>query len=177
MNPEEQLLDTEKHNRLVGIPDSFGYWFSGIMDGEGHFAASYKTKEKTIGEHYWGRYTITGIQISLRWDDYEILNYIKSTLGIGNLYKVNQKGSAPKGMYRIGKTEDLNDLIVPLLEKYPLRSKKAREFPLWRECVGIISRRIAKKKIVHNRATISMEEYERFSLLVEQIKEMRRYPK
>ena len=126
----ERITRTGIPQRL-NIRDEFGYWFSGFFDGEGCLVASqpcHKTKLYTQ--------SILGISIALRKDDEEILKHIKESLGFGKIsLPSNAEGRNPSISFRVDKIADLAEVIVPLFEKYPLRSKKGKEFSIWKTMV------------------------------------------
>lgn len=112
----------------LNITDNFGYWFSGFFDGEGCLlGATLKT------EH------IVRIMISLRRDDLAILNKIKKILDCGIITNTtdnpNNQGyqSSPKSIYVVQTPKELCEIVIPLFDKYPLQTKKGKEYPIWRE--------------------------------------------
>ncbi|SRR5258708_35077614 len=119
-------------NRLHAS-DTFCAWFSGFADGEGHFgchrALYSKSRSGVSSRHIF-------LQISVRDDDIEVINYIKDTLNAGFVTRSPQrKHTNPAAHYRIGTVADLAEVIVPLFEKYPLHTKKSREFAIWKTLV------------------------------------------
>lgn len=117
-------------NRL-NISDAFGYWFAGFFDGEGHLGVFSRLQ----GIYTERRLTI---QIMLRDDDTDVITRIKDNIGVGRAYADKGRGTTnPKATFRVEKIEDLAQVIVPLFDKYPLYSKKAREFAIWREMVRV----------------------------------------
>lgn len=130
-------LEKENTPNRLCVSNDFGYWFSGLFDGEGCLFAAY-----TKTEH------ILGIQICLRADDLQILKDIKEKLGCGNLQtttdKPNSQGyqSNPKSILSIRTSKDVYEILVPLFDKYPLRSKKRFQYPLWKK--------MAKEKYIYS---------------------------
>lgn len=114
------------------IDDSFAWWFSGLVDGEGTFKAF-------ISQH--GRPHVA-FTIKLRWDDHAILDTCARTLGIGKVYRVSNNGwnrdAKPQAMWNIARFRHIAYTLLPLLETHPLRSKKLRDFTYWAECVHIV---------------------------------------
>lgn len=114
---------------------SFGFWFAGLVDGEGSFTLHLDSKRRFIPQP---RFDLT-----MRADDLAMLEAIREELGYGlvNVRKTsytNPQGYHSKRMaaFIVWKKSDCLKL-VELLEKYPLRSKKARDFRLWAEAVRL----------------------------------------
>jgi hypothetical protein len=117
-------------NKLL-INDSFGYWFSGLFDGDGHFAIRHEQRKDK-------RYTNIhiGIQIKLREDDEQVINYIMKNLNVGNKQKIKSyKTSRPSVAFCVFKINDLAEIFIPLFNKYKLQSKKKKEFQTWEKIV------------------------------------------
>lgn len=106
--------------------NDFGYWFSGVADGEGYFGIWLQK----------GRQTPTfEFSIGLRNDDRETLEHIKEGLGFGHLVDGKAYGNKnPSSYYRVRKKEDCLKLIK-VLDRYPLQSKKKRDFDIWKEAL------------------------------------------
>ena len=82
-----------------------------------------------------------GISISLREDDVGTLEYIKKEMKTGKVGHARRKPNPNKpkwhraATFRIDNLKDLAEIIVPLFEKYPLHTKKAKEFEIWKSLV------------------------------------------
>ena len=114
----------------LNISDPFGYWFSGIFDGEGHLGAWRRDRPDGYAERR------LFIQIRLRDDDIDVLRRIQNEIGAGVLVHYPGKGNAnPSAMIRIEQIKDLAELIIPLFDKYPLYTKKRDEYAIWRTLV------------------------------------------
>lgn len=106
------------------IDDAFGHWLAGYIDGEGHFC----------GRYYPGRHGVAKyFCIVARADEYPLLEECQRRTGLGRLYSLPaHAGSKPCWCWKIASTlESLR--LVNILEKYPLRSKKRRDFKIWAE--------------------------------------------
>ena len=113
------------------IPESFGHWLAGFVDGEGCFYA-YTRKTKTY------RTCMVGLEIKLRADDLPLLIMIQETLGTGNIvHRKYKPPDKPQVRLRVGKVMDLKKIIIPLFNKYPLLSKKKRDFSIWKRAVEL----------------------------------------
>lgn len=114
------------------IPDEFGHWMAGFTDGEGHFKAII-----IINQSGYPQLEMS-FKIKLRADDKTLLEMIHNTLGVGNLFdEPGRPPGKPQIVYRVRRTADLYHIIVPLFKKYPLLSKKATDFEIWKQLVDI----------------------------------------
>jgi hypothetical protein len=165
--------------------DAFGNWLSGLADGEGcFFIGSYKNKG------FWE--PSCHFMINLRNDDLNIVNLIHSFLDCGNV-RVNRfpvgpsvhKNTKPQAKFTVSAISDLHGKIIPHFEKYSLRSKKARDFIIWKEAVGLMYR-VSLRKVrglgrakggVHlgTKPKWLIEEINYFKYLVFCIKNIREY--
>lgn len=143
------------------ITDYWGGWFAGLTDGEGSFSIT-KRNNKSLCANYQCRF-----DIRLRDDDRAILEEIRDTLGIGNIYDVSA-GTGPGGNGRPLASfvvTAINDCaaLVRFFDKYPLKSKKRRDYEIWQETV------IELQRPVDCRDPDMLEYY------FQMIKEVRRY--
>ena len=100
-------------------------WFSGLVDGEGCFL---------IGRVQVPYYEVKFV-INMRADDRPMLEEIKNTLGFGRLaYRQRGKIGHPTVAFEVSKATDLLKL-VRLFDEYPLRSRKRRDYEVWRVAV------------------------------------------
>jgi len=111
---------------LDDLDPGFCQWLAGQTDGEGSFNLKHEQ------ERWWLDFTI-----SLRADDLPMLKMIQEQLGRGHCYphppaKGANPHSRPRYMLRFANATDTR-FIVALFERYPLRSKKRRDFELWAE--------------------------------------------
>lgn len=114
---------------------TFGYWLSGMTDGEGSF-------------HYYraqdGQPHIR-FRIRLREDDLPILKAIQKYWGgIGHTYwdKERDQGthiSNPTEGFEVYNTQKKRELLVVVkhFEEFPLLSKKAMSFEVWKQMVYV----------------------------------------
>lgn len=114
----------------LNVTDAFGYWFSGFFDGEGHIGAFSRVRPNGYTER---RLTI---QIIVRHDDADAIYRIRDNFQCGGIFHTKAHGRTQDSIgFRVEKINDLAEVVVPLFEKYPLYSKKAREFLIWRDLV------------------------------------------
>jgi hypothetical protein len=123
-------IETKGAPCRLNVQDSFGYWFSGFFDGEGTLLIQVDGNTQLALK----------IQVLLRADDRSVNEHIKAELKCGRIFphpaRLNDGRNAKPGvMYRVQELRDLYEIIVPLFERYPLRSKKNREFEIWKNIV------------------------------------------
>lgn len=108
------------------VDESFGHWLAGFIDGEGCFRVH---KEKS-GAYYACHFTL-----KVRDDERETLENIVATTGIGHLKPdLIRGGSKPALIWVVqSKAECLK--LVDLLDRFPLRAKKRRDYAIWRQAV------------------------------------------
>lgn len=128
-----QEREREVARTLDHVPSDFGHWLAGFIDGEGCFSILYRSTNRTYA---------CGLTIALRDDDAAVLEAIRETLGFGSLSAIRRSASKrgfdtkPGALWRAGTRLDCLRL-VRLLDRYPLRAKKARDFTIWREAVAV----------------------------------------
>jgi hypothetical protein len=121
---------------LQGPIDDESAWFSGFIDGEGNFS---------IQSHKRGDYC-PRFRIALRIDDektlLELCNFYGGYLGKSpsrDMYSSTtgkKYACKPQITWEVSKKSDLEKL-VKYLDTFPLRTKKARDYAIWREAVLI----------------------------------------
>lgn len=112
------------------VDPAFGNWLAGLIDGEGCFFI------RTGQQRYSCRFALR-----LRNDDAPLLALIHETTGLGSVYWAWRRAPHADGSPRnstaswdIQKKAECRALIA-LLDDFPLRSKKARDFAVWRKAV------------------------------------------
>jgi hypothetical protein len=109
-----------------------GYWLAGLIDGEGCFRIQANHSRSHGPKTY-----ATSFALKLRDDDEAILRSIIAVTGIGR-YAHDSKGrgtSRPCSIWVVDKRSDCQTLVM-LLDRYPLRTRKARDYAVWREAVA-----------------------------------------
>lgn len=99
--------------------DGWCAWFAGFVDGEGCF----RVTKKGVPE----------FQIGLRADDRAVLENIERVLGVGHLYEYAPEGKNPTLYYRVSGPRDCQIVLNTIGDR--LRSKKSRDYLLWRDAV------------------------------------------
>lgn len=119
----------------VNPEDLWCSWFCGFFDGEGHLLVA-------KGNRNGGPYPYCGVRIQLREDDLPVLEDIVKNLKVGTIGFLSNRVARSRGgkafdccRWQVSRTSELETVILPLFEKYPLRTKKGNEFDLWKEAV------------------------------------------
>ena len=143
-------------DRLTADPD-FCRWFSGFFDGEGCLTAIISTDGRRHA----------GATIGQRFDDLALLEQIQRELGIGAINRNKQKGSPSKLKFYwvVSNVKDSVEVLIPLFDRYPLRSKKGKEYFFWRQYV--LNMYVATLGGESARALTSMPDRESFDKLQE----------
>jgi len=113
-----------------------GDWLAGFIDGEGSFNIA----------HHGGNYQ-PRFGLKLRDDDAAIIKDIQSFIGTGTTRKskcspVGSKYYSPnaRAQIRLDIIGSNNTKLVEILDTYPLRSKKLRDYVIWKKAVEIYSK-------------------------------------
>lgn len=112
-----------------------GDWLAGFIDGEGSF---------NIARHA-GNYQ-PRFSIKLRDDDSQIIRDIHEFLDVGTVREcktcpVTSKYYTPnvRGQFRLDIIGQDNLKLVSILDQFPLRTKKLRDYEIWKKAVEIYS--------------------------------------
>lgn len=114
------------------MDDAFGNWLAGFIDGEGTFAIHRQNIDR--------RHDTYGCKliVKLRDDDREILDEIVRQTSIGSvIWKkpgLSGRNSRAQVAWQVQSRSDCR-AAVSILDEYPLRAKKARDYAIWREAV------------------------------------------
>lgn len=118
------------------VPNDLGFcsWFTGFFDGEGCIVAM--TRPCT-GRPQYSEFRLQ-VRVQIREDDASVTDYIHRTIGCGRTAKhragISTTTRASVSWY-CETIQDLAEVIVPLFDDFPLRTKKAKEFAIWRQLV------------------------------------------
>jgi hypothetical protein len=115
--------------------DGFGHWFAGFVDGEGCFVIFGGSPTARTDYH-------CRLVIEVRYDEQPILTEIQRRLGIGSIQRLPHRRaptSAPLTRWFVRSKADCAAL-VEVLDRFPLRAKKARDYAVWREAVAVRQR-------------------------------------
>jgi hypothetical protein len=105
------------------VDDAFGHWLAGFIDGEGCFWIRRDKSSWTVR-----------FRLVLRYDDRPVLAEIARVTGLGLLRDRDHSPGNPQSGWEVHRKAD-QLMLVELLDLYPLRSKKARDYALWRKAV------------------------------------------
>lgn len=156
-------------NRLA-VSDEFGYWFSGFFDGEGSIIVF--TRPSTHDPRY-AEYRL-GIRVMIRDDDAEVIRMIHDNLKVGRVHTREAHGrSNPAVAWAVERVQDLAEVIVPLFDRYPLHTKKAKEYALWKPLV--MQRYVTTLGGYSNRRGIPEDQRATFHRALQAISDLRRY--
>jgi hypothetical protein len=117
--------------KSLELDDTWCYWFSGLVDGEGSFSWTLDKRRDGVYPRF---------SINLTNDD-EIMKQIKIVFKFGKLNPLRQgqkQHDGLKGNLRIAwdVTDKLGlSIIVSFFEHFPLHSKKHEEFKVWKRMV------------------------------------------
>ncbi len=123
---------------MRSLTPELGYRFASLVDGEGHFAIN-RNKSRT-GNTWNGGYNYAcSFVVKLRADDKPFLEIFHEAVGLGHIYDI----AAPTASYRNTKPAacwQINTIVenrelVEIFDVYPLWSKKANDYAIWREAV------------------------------------------
>ncbi len=111
-------------DRMDGREDAgFGYYLSGLIDGEGHFRVGPKERRCEFS-------------MKLRRDDRAILEKARRFLGEGRISDEAGSGNAKPLVRLVIDTKEGCETLVGFLARYPLRAKKAIDAACWAEAVA-----------------------------------------
>jgi len=108
-------------------------WLSGFVDGEGSFTVIRKNRRRSSG-------FVCDFRLCVRDDDCMVIEEIKRHTGIGKVEysksygKRHERHGHPQVSWRVYTKADCRALIR-ILDRNPLRTKKARDYGIWRTAV------------------------------------------
>lgn len=109
---------------------AFGNWLAGFIDGEGCFAVkSSRNRDSPVVYHR------CSFALQVRIDDQPVLDEICRETGIGRVTRVQARGHRNTTVVWSVVSKDHCLKLVALLEQFPLRAKKAKDFEIWKRAV------------------------------------------
>lgn len=138
----EVLNDPSQANKIFSVPDAKGNivnisleWLAGFIDGEGTLTFNLiSNQELTLKFQVQPVFAIVQGQ-----SDYLLLTAIANFLGYGTVNVNRSDKTSTRYHIRIVDPKVLVNLIIPLLNVVPLRTKKGQEFLIWRGLVEIVA--------------------------------------
>lgn len=107
----------------------FKQWLVGFTDGDGNFHLSHQKVNK--GNDKWGlSYKLTQSRYNLR-----VLNYVKKELGVGSI----TNDGVNKAQFFIRDRKVIENVIVPIFDKYPLLTSKYLDYTLVKKALSIFN--------------------------------------
>lgn len=123
-----------------------GHWLAGLTDGEGCFSFYVRDKGPNCYSYDFC------FKIALRSDDMATVVLAREILGIkGSTYVVQRalgSNGKPLATLRVQKKSEIRT-VIEFFRKYPLRSKKARDFKVWTEAFEYYCGVISSTPIMH----------------------------
>ena len=116
------LYGVKQPENISLTKEQFGQWFSGFVDGEGNFQVFFDR-----------HYVRVLFRIVLHIDDIQTLYKIKDFLEIGNVHT-----NGNRCIYSIGKVQDLNNILIPLLDKNTLLTTKYLDYLDFKKVVNLL---------------------------------------
>ncbi len=112
-------------------------WVAGFVDGEGCFSVSIRP-HPTV--RYGNRCVIGPVfQIYQHVDDLRLLEELRDFFGCGRITSKGPKSSVMT--FAVSRRRDLETIIVPFFETYPLRTSKRGDFLKFRDIVRSMQRK------------------------------------
>ncbi len=111
-----------------------GWWITGLVDGEGCFHASIRmdTRYPTLETLH------IGFQIGLVQDDVATLEKVRLYFGTGtiSLARDRRPYAQDRMIYRMYRRSEF-EKVIEHFEKYPLQSKKQKDYECWKEILRV----------------------------------------
>jgi len=75
----------------------------------------------------------------MRLDEFRGIQMIRDTLHCGSIFiRTRRDKSNPQAELKILAISEIVNIVIPILDKYPLRMKKQRDYKIWREAAMLI---------------------------------------
>lgn len=130
------------------VDNGFGYWLCGLIDGEGHLLVRIVDRTHVVNNKEYSSIELSvGLQITLRNDDKSTLEYVLNNLECGHITTRRMKHRwNPVCDYRVRKTADIIYRIIPIVDCCGLKTKKSKEFEMWKEVAYIKHNMMVNRK-------------------------------
>lgn len=131
---------SEPHSIESLSDEAFGWYFTGLTDGEGHFGMYRYVNPKT-GNVGFG----TNFRIAMRMDESEHITAVARRFGCGKLYHKSRQSQRDKGKadgdsvsWDVTRINDLFGTLVAHFERFPLQFKKRDDYKVWMPAVVLM---------------------------------------
>ena len=116
---------------MTNMRKVYPWYITGLIDAEGSFAVNMsKDDSRKSG------YIIThSLELALNVKDKALLDKIKSTLEVGNIYYRPRDNTY---IWKVSNINELINLIIPHLDNYPLLTRKMSDFRVFKSIIDII---------------------------------------
>jgi len=170
---------SEHHSIDLLSDEAFGWYFTGLADGEGSFFfREQPPRYSTSRFHPF----VASFRISMRADEADHLIALARRVKCGNIYRFNNKRSKTKAnpviSWYVSKTSDLVNIVVSHFERFPLQFKKSRDFEIWKPCVLLMHEIMYRRARGNSRmghTKIRLEERAFFMESANQLKSIKKY--
>lgn len=130
--PSKNATGADNQQERLG----FGNWISGFVDGEGSFVISVINNPTTkFGKQIFPEFVITQGTKSL-----PVLEKIKDFFGIGSIVLNKRYDNHREHLYRycVRSVHDLDAVIIPFFEEFPLLTYKINDFKIFKKVVQMM---------------------------------------
>lgn len=112
------------------VDAAFGHWLAGFIDGEGCFRI-----QRGLANRRFPYYACS-FSLKQRDDDRALIADIVERTGIGTLREDRHRsGNSKPCVLWVADSKAHTEALAELLDRYPLRSRKLRDYLIWREAV------------------------------------------
>ena len=139
INLREELRDIKRYTAQPTMNisgnnfhlDTSGYaWLSGWVDGEGYLGATPNKGDRSIQCY---------LRVKVRDDDAPLICAVRDFLGCGGILHFPAYGKSRPSVEWFCNTRACREILIPIFDKYELRSKKSRDYGIWREIIMLVS--------------------------------------
>ena len=138
LNTKYKIEDSIKQSNFI----EFEQWLVGFTDGDGNFHIS---KQIVGGKIKWN----LGFKIAQSAYNLRGLNYIKKNLGVGSITK-----DGKKYQFFIRDRKAIENVIIPIFDKYPLLTTKYFDYIKLKNALGILNNKELTKNEVDTKLEI-----------------------
>jgi len=118
-------------------------WVVGFVDGEGCFSIGFVRQPNRAGRvgYRTGYQVIHQFVVTQGASSAPALEELKEFFGVGRIYRNRRHDNHREDLlqYRVGRRDDLLEVVIPFFERHPLRSAKCADFEKFSACVGIVA--------------------------------------